>query len=185
VLYFRWADGILRPFLLKTGSFYQLSIHATFVSHAGMVPNSFAFNSSPVWMAACCHFCARSVLVEAILMQSIEMRSIGRNLTVGFAISVLTLGFALAHGSPFVGFARAQDKEQQQKKQDQAQTGTFTGTVAKKGDQYVLHDSSGEIFALDDTERARPYEGKTVKVTGQLDEKAKSIHVETIVGAEG
>ena len=114
-----------------------------------------------------------------------KLQSIGRDLTVGFAISALTLGFALTWGRPFVGLARAQNNQQQQKKQDPAQTGTFTGTVAKQGEQYVLHDSSGETFALDDTERARPYEGKTVKVTGQLDAKAKSIHVETIVGAEG
>jgi uncharacterized protein YdeI (BOF family) len=117
-------------------------------------------------------------------MQLNKLRSIGRDVTAGFAISALTLGLALVWGSPFVGSARAQDKEQQQhKEQDQAQTGTFTGTVAKNGDQYVLHDSSGETFALDDSERARPYEGKTVKVTGELDEKAKSIHVETIISA--
>jgi Protein of unknown function (DUF5818) len=127
-------------------------------------------------------------------MQLKKLQSIGRDLMVACAIGVVTLGFALTWGSPFVRSARAQDKEQQQNKQDQAQqqkkqnqpqTGTFAGTVAKQGEKYVLHDSSGETFALDDADLVKPYEGKTVKVTGRLDEKAKSIHVETIVGAEG
>jgi hypothetical protein len=118
-------------------------------------------------------------------MQFIKLRSIGRDLTVGFAISALTLGFALMWGRPFIGSAHAQDQGQQQKKQNPPQTGTFAGTVAKQGEKYVLHDSSGETFALDESDLVKPYEGKTVKITGQLDEKAKSIHVETIIGAEG
>jgi hypothetical protein len=118
-------------------------------------------------------------------MQLIKLRSIERDLTVGFAISVLTLGLALLWGRPFVGAAHAQNEAQQQKKQAEPQTGTFAGTVAKQGEKYVLHDSSGETFALDDADLVRPYEGKTVKITGQLNEKAKSIHVETIISAEG
>jgi hypothetical protein len=116
-------------------------------------------------------------------MQLTKLRSIGRDLTVGFALSMLTLGFALVWGRPFIGSAHAQNQAQQQKKQNQPPMGTFAGTVAKQGEKYVLHDSSGETFALDDTDLVRPYEGKTVKITGQLDEKAKSIHVETIVSA--
>ena len=57
--------------------------------------------------------------------------------------------------------------------------------IVKNGDQYVLRDSSGQIFGLDDSEKAKPFEGKTVKVTGQLDEQAKVIHVEDIEAAEG
>jgi hypothetical protein len=119
-------------------------------------------------------------------MRLVKLGSIQRDLAMGVAINALALAFALAWGNPFVGSARAQNQGQQkQQKQDQAQTGTFAGTVAKQGDQYVLHDSSGETFALDDAERVRPYEGKTVKVTGQLDQRSKVIHVESIVGAEG
>jgi uncharacterized protein YdeI (BOF family) len=73
---------------------------------------------------------------------------------------------------------------QQQPDQSQAQTATFTGTVVKNGDQYALRDSSGAVYKLDDPDRAKPFEGKTVKVTGQLDEQAKVIHVESIEGVE-
>lgn len=119
-------------------------------------------------------------------LEVISVHTAKSDLVVGSTVSVLVLLFALAWGSPFIGFtaARAQDQPQPQQTQ-QAKSGTFTGTVVKSGDQYVLRDSSGETFKLDDAQRAQPFEGKTVKVTGQLDEQARTIHVENIVSAEG
>ena len=126
----------------------------------------------------------------------------------------LALVLALAWGSPFAGAgsALAQDQAQPQRQQpqpdqaqpqqpqqpqpdqaqpsqpqpdqSQAQAATFTGTVVKNGQKFALRDSSGAVYTLDDAERAKPFEGKTVKVTGELDEQAKVIHVESIVGVE-
>ena len=64
--------------------------------------------------------------------------------------------------------------------QDSSKTATFTGTVVKDGEQYVLRDSSGGVYKLDDTSRAQTFEGKTVKVTGRLDANSKMIHVDSI-----
>lgn len=64
--------------------------------------------------------------------------------------------------------------------QDQAKTTTFTGTIVKDGENYVLRDSSGGIYKLDDSSRAQAFEGKTVKVTGRLDTDSKMIHVDSI-----
>lgn len=120
------------------------------------------------------------------------MRSIRcslRNLVDLLALSAMALLFALAWGNPFISdgtaFAQGRAQAQQRPDQGQARSGTFTGTVVKDGSDYMLRDSSGEIFKLDDAERAKPFEGKTVKVTGQLDEQAKMIHVESIQGTEG
>lgn len=63
---------------------------------------------------------------------------------------------------------------------EDAKSAVFTGTVMKSGEQYVLRDSSGRVFRLDDSSRAQSFEGKTVKVTGRLDANAKMIHVDTI-----
>jgi Protein of unknown function (DUF5818) len=128
------------------------------------------------------------------------MRSTKHNLFDLSILGAMALAFALAWGSPFVaggsGSAHAQDQAQPQQQpdhaqppqtqpdQNQAQTGTFTGTVVKDGSDFLLRDSSGAIFKLDDAKRAKPFEGKTVKVTGELDEQAKVIHVESIEGAE-
>jgi uncharacterized protein YdeI (BOF family) len=64
--------------------------------------------------------------------------------------------------------------------QDSAKTSTFTGTIMKNGEQWVLRDSSGNVYKLDDSSRAQSFEGKTVKVTGRLDADSKTIHVDTI-----
>jgi len=64
--------------------------------------------------------------------------------------------------------------------QDSSKTATFTGTVVKDGEQYVLRDSSGGVYKLDDTSRAQAFEAKTVKVTGRLDANSKMIHVDSI-----
>jgi hypothetical protein len=69
---------------------------------------------------------------------------------------------------------------QDQPKQDQAQATTFTGTIVKDGEQFLLHATSGGIYKLDDSTRAQAFEGKSVKVTGKLDTDAKLIHVENI-----
>ncbi len=136
------------------------------------------------------------------------MRSLKRNFFDLSVLGALTLALAVVWGSPFVGTspAYAQDQAQPQQQpnqtqpqqpqpdqtqpqqpqpdQNQAQTATFTGTVVKNGDQFALRDSSGAVYTLDDSQRAKPFEGKTVRVTGQLDEQAKVIHVESIEGVE-
>jgi uncharacterized protein YdeI (BOF family) len=138
------------------------------------------------------------------------MRSIKRDLIGLGAICALVLAFALAWGGPSeaAGAAIVQAQQQPQPQPDQAQpqpqqpkpdqtqpqqqpgqaqapaASTFTGTVVKNGEQYMLRDSSGQVFGLDDSSKAQPFEGKTVKVTGQLDQQAKVIHVENIEAAE-
>jgi uncharacterized protein YdeI (BOF family) len=129
------------------------------------------------------------------------MCSLKRNL-IGFS-ALLAMAFAVELGSSFVGSAHAQQQAQPQTQPDQATpqpqqqpdqaqpqpnqsqaSSTFTGTVVKNGEQYMLRDSSGQVYGLDDSSKAKPFEGKTVKVTGQLDEQAKVIHVQDIEAAE-
>ncbi len=56
-----------------------------------------------------------------------------------------------------------------------------TGTIVKSGSDFVLKDPSGTVYRLDAPEKAEPFEGKSVKVTGQLDAaNATLIHVDAI-----
>ena len=55
----------------------------------------------------------------------------------------------------------------------------FTGTIEKSGDKFVLKAEKAS-YDLDDQEKAKSFEGKDVKVTGTLDAKTKTIHVENI-----
>jgi hypothetical protein len=54
---------------------------------------------------------------------------------------------------------------------------TFSGTVAKSGDKYVLQDASGKTYDVDRQEELKKYEGKQVRIKGTLDPDGKTIHV--------
>ena len=65
--------------------------------------------------------------------------------------------------------------------QAQPEAETFMGTILKDGENYVLSDPAAKSrYTLDDAKKARPYEGKTVKVTGTLNKATNVIHVQTI-----
>ncbi|MDR3725925.1 MAG: DUF5818 domain-containing protein [Terracidiphilus sp.] len=110
------------------------------------------------------------------------MQTIKRDLSFGAALSALVFTCALAWGSPFVvtGAGTMPAHVQDTPQQEQNKSAIFTGTVVKDGELYVLRDFSGQVYKLDDPERAKPFEGKSVKVKGQLDAEAKLIHVEEI-----
>jgi hypothetical protein len=56
----------------------------------------------------------------------------------------------------------------------------YTGTIVKHDAEFVLRGSTGALYHLDDPSKAQAFAGKSVKVTGKLDESAKMIHVEKI-----
>jgi uncharacterized protein YdeI (BOF family) len=101
--------------------------------------------------------------------------------------SVQAQGFSMNFASPMPTVQEPQAPPAQtapdqtmQPNQDQAKATSFTGTIVKDGENYVLRDSSGGIYKLDDSSRAQAFEGKTVKVTGKLDADSKMIHVDSI-----
>lgn len=104
--------------------------------------------------------------------------SVKPDLTLAVLVSAFVFLCALAWGSPFVAANPVAVPAQAQ--QTQAQKTTFTGTILRNGEQFVLRDTAGQIYKLDDPQHAQPYEGKAVKVTGKLDAEAKLIHVERI-----
>jgi hypothetical protein len=59
----------------------------------------------------------------------------------------------------------------------------LTGTIVKNANGFALRDEGGALYQLDAQETAKPFEGKSVKVTGKLDESAKLIYVDSIEAA--
>ena len=56
---------------------------------------------------------------------------------------------------------------------------TFSGTIVKSGDKYVLQDvSSGKTYDIDHQDQVKQYEGKKVRVHGTLDASGKMIHLQ-------
>jgi len=64
--------------------------------------------------------------------------------------------------------------------QPEAKAVVVTGTIVRNGGDYVLRDSSGTIFRLDAPNKAQPFEGKPVKVTGKLEANTNFLHVDAI-----
>jgi Protein of unknown function (DUF5818) len=96
-------------------------------------------------------------------------------LAITLAASVLQSGSVL----------RAQDQSQNPPasgvQQPQRSAHTFTGTIAKTGHTFVLKDeASGASYRLDDQDKAKSFQGKSVKVTGTLDAQSNTIHVQEI-----
>lgn len=65
-----------------------------------------------------------------------------------------------------------------------ADTSSFTGTVVKSGDKYVLNTDTGSTYQIDDQAKAKQFKGKQVKVNGTLDKTTSILHVTDISPAE-
>jgi uncharacterized protein YdeI (BOF family) len=57
---------------------------------------------------------------------------------------------------------------------------TFTGTIGKEADNYVLKVSDTTSYKLDNNQQVQTYEGQRVQVTGTLDRASNLIHVEKV-----
>jgi hypothetical protein len=65
--------------------------------------------------------------------------------------------------------------------QGQAQAAqTFTGTVSKEADNFVLKVSDTASHKLDNQQQVQEYQGQRVRVTGTLDPSMNLIHVDRI-----
>ena len=57
---------------------------------------------------------------------------------------------------------------------------TFTGTISKEADSYVLKVSDSTSYKLDSQDQVQSFEGKRVQVTGTLDSSINLIHVDKV-----
>ena len=57
---------------------------------------------------------------------------------------------------------------------------TFTGTVSKEGDGYVLKVQGPTAYQLDDQDKAKEFDGQKVRVVGTLARDSNMIHVQKI-----
>jgi hypothetical protein len=107
------------------------------------------------------------------------MKKISLILAVVFALAMLPAAFAQSTSSP------SQDPSMQQPSSSPSSAGSsdaarsFVGSIAKTGGKYVLH-TGGTDYQLDDQSQAKKFEGKDVKVTGQLDASSNTIKVQSI-----
>jgi putative methionine-R-sulfoxide reductase with GAF domain len=99
-------------------------------------------------------------------------------------IFLVATGIALCFGLvPAIGHARTllPPPFQGSYEKSQEATKTFSGTVMKQGDIYILSDKADKTnYQLVDSKKLSEFIGKNVKVTGTLDAENLTIHVQNI-----
>src|SRR5579885_1266115 len=81
--------------------------------------------------------------------------------------------------TPSTPATQSQDSNQPQQ---QTAARTFSGTILKANDVFVLKTADNMTYQLDDQARAKEYEGKQVQVVGNLDASSNTIKVQDIKG---
>ena len=89
-----------------------------------------------------------------------------------------TIFFSLLAISLLIGVSLAQSSTLSAQAPSQ-ESNSFSGTVVKSGDKYVLQVGS-MTYQLDDQDKAKQFEGKQVKVNGSLDKATSTIHITDI-----
>jgi len=77
------------------------------------------------------------------------------------------------------------DSAQQQQQVDTPSARSFEGKITKAGGRLVLQDvSTGQAYQLDDQDKAKQFEGKSVKVTATMDPNTDTLHIVDITLVE-
>lgn len=88
------------------------------------------------------------------------------------------LSFSLLTAVPSLAAAQT-PPQTPQPRPDPSRVQTFTGTIVHNANRYQLRDESGKTWTLDSPDRARPFDGKRVRISGRLDPDS-TLHVDTI-----
>ena len=54
---------------------------------------------------------------------------------------------------------------------------TFSGTVVRHGSRFALREIDGDLYALDSTGLAWPFEGEAVLISGYLNPESGLLHI--------
>ena len=65
-----------------------------------------------------------------------------------------------------------------------AKESMLIGTIVADGADEALRAKSGKMYRLDQTPRVKPFEGRSVRVRGRLDETSGLLHVQAISSTE-
>lgn len=64
--------------------------------------------------------------------------------------------------------------------QEEPASQTFTGIILRDGNTYVLKVSTKTAYPLAEQQKAKPYEGKQVRISGILDANGENLHILSI-----
>ena len=107
-----------------------------------------------------------------------------RLLSLAMLLGLSGLGINLmAQNQP--GATQQQPQQSQVDAQSQQSARAFEGKISKSGDKLVLQEASTQTsYQLDDQDKAKQFEGKSVKVMATMDPNTNTLHVVDITSAE-
>jgi hypothetical protein len=114
------------------------------------------------------------------------MFSLPRSFAVGIVIAILALPVVAQQTSSAVLSDSQSSQSQTQARPTLTSVSarnsvqTFRGTIRRDMDGYILRDSTGVTYGLDDQTRIRAFEGQNVKLKGKLNASTGSIRVVSI-----
>ena len=108
-----------------------------------------------------------------------------RFLSIVTILGLSGLGLSLTAAAQNQPAEQTQGSAQQQQQTDTQSARAFEGKITKAGDKFVLRDSaSHQAYQLDDQDKAKQFEGKSVKVVATMDPNTNTLHVQDITPAE-
>jgi len=85
-------------------------------------------------------------------------------------------------GPQLIAWSQLQSQQpvQQAATQSEPTTQTFTGMIIRDGGTYILKISTSTAYPLAEQLKAKPYEGKQVRISGVLDANGENLHILSI-----
>ncbi len=71
-------------------------------------------------------------------------------------------------------------QQAQTTQQNEPTSQTFSGIIMRDGGTYVLKVSTSTAYPLAEPQKAKPYEGKQLRISGILDANGESLHILSI-----
>jgi short subunit dehydrogenase-like uncharacterized protein len=104
-----------------------------------------------------------------------------RSYSLGIAIVAMTVPmFGQTPSKQVPSDSQQQAQSQTSSTASQSSMQTFQGTISESQGTYVLKESSGVTYQLDNQKKAKDFSGQSVKVKGTLETSSNTIHVASI-----
>ena len=105
-----------------------------------------------------------------------------RNLATPAALIAMVLGLSALPAAKAWSASQARSTfPSRTSPKDPPHLSTFTGTIAKNGDEFVLNEAkTHKLYQLDDQDTASKFVEKNVKITGTLDVVKNIIRIQSI-----
>ncbi|MFP5206208.1 MAG: DUF5818 domain-containing protein [Acidobacteriota bacterium] len=107
------------------------------------------------------------------------MKMLKREICLFFAAIAFVVLYALAWGKPFLSKG-AHPRAGHARMQTAPAATVLAGTVLRQGDELIFRTAAGQIYRFDQPQLAASFAGQPVTITGSLDARTGTVHIDGI-----